>query len=321
MLGCKLLLYICYIQDADDEEPTKRSLQNRRQTLEEAIRASELELQEIDVHLESMEIIVPQLSSVGKQKVVCSNCHHRGHRNQQTKPCILEKCSSYTYCGIKDKHPEYFSKMNQLKSSLNKKKGEVKNLKEELESVNNFQSQSEFQFIKALTPRMMRVNHAEYKMNRLKLLRDIRVLRQFFGGKIPDETTNDPEQLRITLSKCKSSLENDVGDVGVVGIEEYEKRQATSSGVNLNVHMNLTPVKNKMKDSKINVRNNLEVGTDAGNVNDTRKAKRSKGKKKSKKQNLNDLLLIIMAQRLTSITVHLPVHPRATKLVKSHITP
>ena len=127
----------------------------------------------------------------------------------------------------------------------------------------------------------MRVNPG-YKMNRPKLLRDIRVLRQFFGGKISDETTNDPEQLRIKLSKCKSSLENDVGDVGVVGIEECEKRQATSSGVNLNVHMNVTPVKNKMKYSKINVRNNLEVGTDAGNVNDTRKAKRSKGKKKQK---------------------------------------
>ncbi|CAB4015745.1 sulfotransferase domain-containing [Paramuricea clavata] len=101
-------------------------------------------------------------------------------------------------------------------------------LEEELEGINNFQSQSEHQFIKAFTPRMMKVN-PEYKTNRPKLLRDIRILRKFFGGKIAEETTNDPEQLRITIAKCKRTLQDEVGDVGVLGIVGYERRQQSQS--------------------------------------------------------------------------------------------
>ena len=57
---------------------------------------------------------------------------------------------------------------------------------------------------------MMKVN-LEYKSNRPKLLRDIRILRKYFGFKIPQETTNDAEQLQIALSKAKRTLERDVG--------------------------------------------------------------------------------------------------------------
>ncbi|CAB4006587.1 Hypothetical predicted protein [Paramuricea clavata] len=69
----------------------------------------------------------------------------------------------------------------------------------------------------------MKVN-PEYKTNRPKLLRDIRILRKFFGGKISEETTNDPEQLRITIAKCKRMLQDEVGDVGVLGIVAHERR-------------------------------------------------------------------------------------------------
>ena len=91
----------------------------------------------MEVRLESMHINVPELPAIGKYKVICSNCLHRGHRNEKTKPCIMERCLSFTYCGIKGKHPEYTDA--------------IKQLEEELEGINNFQSQSEHQFIKAFT--------------------------------------------------------------------------------------------------------------------------------------------------------------------------
>ena len=179
-----------------------------------------------------MHINVPELPAIGKYKVICSNCHHRGHRNEQTKPYIMERCLSFTYCGIKAKHPEYTSEMNKMKCSIKKKSNAIKQLEEELEGINNFQNQ-----IKAFIPWMLKVN-PEYKTNRPKLLRDIRILRQFFGGKIHQETTNDPEQLRITIAKCKRTLQDEVGDVGVLGIADHERSQASGNAPKFDVTMN-----------------------------------------------------------------------------------
>ncbi|CAB4006586.1 Hypothetical predicted protein [Paramuricea clavata] len=108
------------------EYPTtaKRPLQNRQRNVEEQIRANRQELQVMQVRLESMNINVPELPEIGRYKVVCGNCHHRGHRNQQTKPCIMERCSSFTYCGIKDKHPEY-----RMKCAIKKRATLLNNLK------------------------------------------------------------------------------------------------------------------------------------------------------------------------------------------------
>ena len=133
--------------------------------------------------------------------------------------------------------------MNEMKCSIKKKSDAIKQLEEELEGINNFQSQSEHQFIKAFTPRMLKVN-PEYKTNRPKLLRDIGILHQFFGGKIPQETTNDPEQLRITIAKCKHMLQDEVevGDVGVLGITEHERTQASGNAPKFDVTMNMSQV-------------------------------------------------------------------------------
>ena len=92
--------------------------------------------------------------------------------------------------------------MNKLKAIIKKKRDEIKELQEQLTGLKNFISQSEHQFIKALTPRMIKVDQS-YNLNKQKLLRDIRILKKFYNGKIPAETTNDAEQLKITLSKCK----------------------------------------------------------------------------------------------------------------------
>ena len=135
--------------------------------------------------------------------------------------------------------------MNKLKTAIKKKHDEIKGLQEQLTGIKNFVSQSEHQFIKALTPQMVKVDPT-YKLNKQKLLRDIRILRKFYHGKIPAETTNDAEQLHITLSKCKQTLEQVIGDVAVYGIQQYEQSHSKeSSAVNLNVIMSVSPQDNK----------------------------------------------------------------------------
>ena len=62
------------------------------------------------MRIDSMNIQVREPPPVGEGKSVCGHCHHRGHRNQALKPCSLRKCTEYIYCGIKEKHPEFFSK-------------------------------------------------------------------------------------------------------------------------------------------------------------------------------------------------------------------
>ena len=74
-------------------------------------------------------------------------------------------------------------------------------------------------------------------------------MRQFFGGKIAQETTNDPEQLRITIAKCKRTLQDEIGDVGVLGIAEHKRTQASGNAraPKFDVTMNMSrmsPVEN-----------------------------------------------------------------------------
>ena len=126
------------------------------------------------MNLESMMIQVQEPPAIGSAKIVCSYCHHRGHRNQMTKPCQLKTYVDYTFCGIKEKHPEYFNKLNSLKVDLKS--------------------------LYAVAP--------SYKTNKPKLMRDVCMLRNFLDGKLPKVCADDPEQLRILLEKCKKNLEH-----------------------------------------------------------------------------------------------------------------
>ncbi|CAB4033648.1 Hypothetical predicted protein [Paramuricea clavata] len=51
---------------------------------------------------------------------------------------------------------------------------------------------------------------SSYKINKAKLLRDVRILRTALDGKIHDVTANDAEQLRILLKKCKRDMNGEV---------------------------------------------------------------------------------------------------------------
>ena len=180
-------------------------MQEQGKKFKEQLERGKQEYREIEMNLESMMIQVQEPPAIGSAKIVCSYCHHRGHRNQMTKPCQLKKCVDYTFCGIKEKHPEYFNKLKSLKVDLKRKQKEIHELENQAKAMEDFSSNSELHFIKNLTPRLYAVDPS-YKTNKPKLMRDVRMLRNFLDGKIPKVCAHDPEQLRILLAKCKKNL-------------------------------------------------------------------------------------------------------------------
>ena len=159
---------------------------------------------ELEMNVESMLIEVKEPPPIGKPRLVCGYCHHRGHRNSSFQPCKMKKCTEYTYCGVKDKHPEYFSKLNSLKVEL-KKKSALQEIEAQIKSMDDFTTGTEFSFAKNLTPQMFAADPS-YKINKAKLVHDVRLLRAFLDGKIPAVTANNNEQLRIVISKCKKNV-------------------------------------------------------------------------------------------------------------------
>ena len=105
-----------------------------------------------------------------------------------------EEIVDYTFCGIKDKHPEYFNKLNTLKVDLKRKQKEIQELENQAKAMKDFSSNNEFHFIKNLTPRLYAVDPS-YKTNKPKLMRDVRMLQNFLDGKILPVCSDDPEQL------------------------------------------------------------------------------------------------------------------------------
>ena len=129
------------------------------------------------VNLESRKsVVVKPLPTVGKAKIICSHCHHRGHRNTASKPCPMNLCPGFTYCGIKEKHQEYISDTNQVKTSIKKTKDKIQNLENQLSSIKDFESQSEHQFIKNMKPRLIAMNKSDEQQNKVLLIRHLRLL-------------------------------------------------------------------------------------------------------------------------------------------------
>ena len=179
-------------------------MQHQERRLKQQVDEAKSELKEKDFNIESMNVYIREPAVIGRSKTVCGHCHHRGHRNQATKPCILNKCSDYGYCGIKEKHPEYFAKLNTLKLERRKKENAISELENQIKSIEQFSSTSEFQFVKNLTPRMYNIDPT-YKTNKCKLMQDVRLLREALDGKIPPVTVNDAEQLGILIAKLRKT--------------------------------------------------------------------------------------------------------------------
>ncbi|CAB4022877.1 Hypothetical predicted protein [Paramuricea clavata] len=254
------------IQKNEEESSQARknvlsALQSQADVLKDKMENQCTECRELQMNIDSMDIVVRPLEAVGKLKVVCGHCHHKGHRNQGTNPCRLTKCTDYTYCGVKEKHPEYFQKLNAMKMELSKRKAAINDLDTQVASMENFSTKSEYHFMKNLTPRMFGMD-SFYKINQAKLLRDVRILRTALDGKIPDVMANDAEQLRILLKKCKRDMKDEV-NASFSSDEEME-----SNFDDLYTNNNTQPEEISNKTSSLCVK-------DRKRKNTARKAKRS----------------------------------------------
>jgi len=235
MLVHFVALAVCFIFNLYiPQQNVVRALQHQEEKLNLQVIKEKDELKEIDFNIDSMNVNIREQAAIGSGKTVCGHCHHRGHRNQPTKPCMLKRCTEYTYCGIKDKHPEYFSKLNSLKLERRKKENTISEIENKINSMQQFSSSSEFQFVKNLTPRMYEVD-ITYKTNKAKLMRDVRLLRECLDGKIPPITTNDTEQLGLLIAKFKKTK-------GVKADNNAELFQDITQDSNID----LSPVKGKV---------------------------------------------------------------------------
>ena len=203
---------------------------------------------ELEMSIESMLVEVKEPPSLGSSRLVCGRCHHRGHRNSTNKPCELKKCTEYTYCGIKEKHQEYFSKLNSLKVELKKKKTAMNKLESQIKSMEIFSSGS------------------EYKTNKAKLMRDVRLLRTFCDGKVPVSTANDAEQLKILIGKSKKQ----------VGISD-------TNMIELNTK-NESPIKTKLELKSDIEKSGTSTSENEASCRDSSKNRKSKKRKEHKKQ-------------------------------------
>ena len=97
---------------------------------------------------------------------------------------------------MKDKHQEYFSKLNSLELEQRNKETTISEMESRAMSMEQFSSSGEFQFVKNLTTRMYAVD-STYKRDKARLMRDVRLMRESLEGKIPPQTTNDPKQQTI----------------------------------------------------------------------------------------------------------------------------
>ena len=241
------------------------ALQIQEDKLKKQLVKERQECLELEMNIESMLVEVKEPPSLGSSRLVCGHCHHRGHRNSTNKPCELKKCTEYTYCGIKEKHQEYFSKLNSLKVELKKKKTAMNELESQIKSMETFSSGSEYQFVKNLTPRMFAVD-ASYKTNKAKLMRDVRLLRTFCDGKVPVSTANDAEQLKILIGKSKKQ----------VGISD-------TNMIELNTE-NESPIKTKLELKSDIEKSGTSTSENEASCRDSSKNRKSKKRKKHMKQ-------------------------------------
>ena len=96
-----------------------------------------------------------------------------------------------------------------MKLELSKRKAAIKDLENQVSSMENFKTKSEYHFVKNLSPRLFAIDSL-YKTNKAKLMRDIKLLRTALDGRILEVTANDVEQLQILLKKCKTDMKSEV---------------------------------------------------------------------------------------------------------------
>ena len=108
---------------------------------------------------------------------------------------------------------------------------------------------------------------SSYKLNKAKLIRDVRILRTATDGRIPEVTSNDSEQLRILLNKSKKDIKVRAG-VQLASDDEMDENNFDREPERIN--------KTKTNSSSLSFDDNTDRGK--------RKKRGKKSKKKKQKK-------------------------------------
>ena len=188
------------------KENKKEELSTKLQLLHDKKLATE-------THIRELEIEVPEPPAAGTYRIICGNCHIRGHRaegNRRNDACNLAPCSSYYTCGQKKKHPEHFEEIRNAKKNIKDINKEIDSAEMEKKNIESFQSKSISAFSSALTPRLLKAFGDKYSLKtssgKLVLQKDITTLRAACENKIPEETGNDRELFTRLLNKQTAKM-------------------------------------------------------------------------------------------------------------------
>ncbi|CAG2230835.1 unnamed protein product [Mytilus edulis] len=131
-----------------------------------------------------IEKFIPLPEPEGPYKTqTCSICHVRGHKsdgNKDRSHCMKEPCTSWEYCGRRDKHKPEVSRM---KKEMEK---EIKELNRDITEVKNEKEQ-------------MDIFAESIPLCTNLLMRDLITLKEFYNCKIPQ---HDPKEDNVELPKA-----------------------------------------------------------------------------------------------------------------------
>ena len=139
--------------------------------------------------------------SDGRRGKLCSQCHKHGHYKGR---CTYPSCTDMNLCGVPEKHPEKKTEIQELESLIKSLEKKQSKASEDLQSFKLAKEKSLNNFFAAMRPRLRQQNLVLYS-DRLRLDKDLILLKHIFQNKFPLDTSRDWEMPYI-IERHKRSL-------------------------------------------------------------------------------------------------------------------
>ncbi|CAG2254718.1 unnamed protein product [Mytilus edulis] len=125
-----------------------------------------------------IEKFIPLPEPEGPYKTqICSICHVRGHKsdgNKDRSHCMKEPCTSWEYCGRRDKHKPEVSRMKkEMEKEIKELNRDITEVKNEKEQMDIFAERSQSSFMHLMKLRLKAINPMKYSLCTNLLMRDL----------------------------------------------------------------------------------------------------------------------------------------------------
>jgi len=148
----------------------KLEMQNNLQVISAQLGSAKMELDKLN-QLSRGYLALSQV-----RERTCNNCH--GHGHTKTK-CTELPCTSISSCKIKDKHPEFKSKITELQRHIKTLENQYLEENTHLQSFTAARERAGSSFFAIMRPRLKAQNLLKYASgNRARLDRDLLILQR-----------------------------------------------------------------------------------------------------------------------------------------------